>query len=156
MRSAMLTSATSRQAARPVSLVPLAAHDQEPQVSNRRHYANGGAVRRRSASSNHLADGTKWHSGGLAQRRKEFDNMKAIFMAAVLASALTLAPGAADARGCIKGAVAGGVAGHFAHHTFMGAIGGCVAGHYASKALRERQERQQQLAPAAPAAPPGQ
>jgi hypothetical protein len=77
--------------------------------------------------------------------------MKTIFMGAVLASALMLAPGAADAKGCIKGAVAGGVAGHFAHHTIMGALGGCVAGHYAAKALRERQERQrEQPAPLSP------
>jgi hypothetical protein len=73
--------------------------------------------------------------------------MKAIFMGAVLASALTLAPGAADAKGCIKGAVAGGVAGHFAHHTLMGAVTGCIAGHYGTKLLRERRARQQQQEP---------
>lgn len=68
--------------------------------------------------------------------------MKTIFMGAVLASALMVAPGAADAAGCIKGALAGGIAGHFAHHTLMGAVGGCVAGHYAAKKLRERPVRQ--------------
>jgi hypothetical protein len=89
----------------------------------------------------HLAHGTKAHVSELTQRRTEFDNMKAIFIGPVLAAALMVAPGAADA-GCVKGAVAGGVAGHFAHHTLLGAVGGCIAGHYAAKKLRQRAVRQ--------------
>jgi hypothetical protein len=72
--------------------------------------------------------------------------MKAIFMSAVLAGALMLTPGTADA-GCVKGAVAGGVAGHFAHHTVLGALGGCIAGHYAAKKLRGRGVRQPEPGP---------
>jgi hypothetical protein len=67
--------------------------------------------------------------------------MKAIFMGAVLATTLMVAPGAADAS-CLKGALAGGVAGHFAHHTLLGAVGGCIAGHYAAKKLHQREVRQ--------------
>jgi len=70
--------------------------------------------------------------------------MKAIFTGAVVAAALVVAPGAADAS-CLRGAVAGGIAGHFAHHTLLGAVGGCIAGHYAAKKLRHRAMR-----PAAP------
>jgi hypothetical protein len=68
--------------------------------------------------------------------------MKAIFMSAVMAGALIVAPGAADA-GCVTGAVAGAAAGHIAHHTLLGAVGGCIAGHYTAKKLRQRR----QLAP---------
>jgi hypothetical protein len=99
-----------------------------------------------------LANGTKAHVSGLSERRTEFDNMKAIFMGAVLAAALMVTPGAADA-GCIKGAVAGGVAGHFAHHTVIGAVGGCIAGHYAAKKLRERRQPAQVPGPASGQAP---
>jgi hypothetical protein len=67
--------------------------------------------------------------------------MKAIFTGPVVAAALMVAPGAANA-GCLKGAVAGGIAGHFAHHTLLGAAGGCIAGHYAAKKMRQRPMRQ--------------
>jgi hypothetical protein len=77
----------------------------------------------------------------LTERRTEFDNMKAIFTGTVVAAALMVVPGAADAS-CLRGAVAGGVAGHFAHHTLLGAAGGCIAGHYAAKKLRQRAVRQ--------------
>jgi hypothetical protein len=105
-----------------------------------------------AASSTILAYGTKAHVSELSERRTEFDDMKAIFMGAVLAAALIVTPGAADA-GCIKGAVAGGVAGHFAHHTVIGAIGGCIAGHYAAKKLRERRQSAQVPGPATGQAP---
>jgi hypothetical protein len=65
-------------------------------------------------------------------------------------AALTLAAGAADAKGCLKGAVVGGVAGHYAgHHGVIGAIAGCAYGRHHAK----EQERQQQ-GTATP--PPGQ
>jgi|ERR1700691_5365766 hypothetical protein len=64
-------------------------------------------------------------------------------------AALTLVPGAADAKGCLKGAVVGGVAGHYAgHHGVIGAIAGCAYGRHRAK----EQERQPQGA----AAPAGQ
>jgi outer membrane lipoprotein SlyB len=94
-----------------------------------------------NARVDHLAYGTKAHVRGLTERRREFDNMKAIFTGTVVAAALMTAPGAADAS-CLRGAVAGGVAGHFAHHTLLGAVGGCIAGHYAAKKMRQRAMRQ--------------
>jgi hypothetical protein len=67
--------------------------------------------------------------------------MKAIFTGPVVAVALMVTPGAADAS-CLRGAVAGGIAGHFAHHTLLGAVGGCIAGHFAAKKMRQRAVRQ--------------
>ena len=63
--------------------------------------------------------------------------------ATLLAAALLLGAGSAEAKGCIKGAVVGGVAGHFAHHhALLGAAGGCVVGHH----LATKHEREQRLA----------
>jgi hypothetical protein len=74
--------------------------------------------------------------------------MKAVLMCAMLASALMLASGAADAKGCIAGAIAGGVAAHMAGHSrLMGAVAGCVTAHYAHKAVRYRAERQRAQEP---------
>jgi len=76
--------------------------------------------------------------------------MKAIFIGAVLVSALTMMPVAADAKGCIKGAIAGGVAGHFTHHALTGAVAGCIAGHYAAK-LHQRAGQQGEVPEPGPA-----
>jgi hypothetical protein len=66
--------------------------------------------------------------------------MKAIATLFAVA-ALTLAAGAADAKGCLKGAVVGGVAGHYAgRHGVLGAAAGCLYGRHHAK----EQERQQQ------------
>jgi hypothetical protein len=64
------------------------------------------------------------------------------------ATALTLAAGAADAKGCLKGAAVGGVAGHYAgHHGVIGALAGCAYGRHRAK----EQARQQQDGTPAPA-----
>ncbi|MBN8988232.1 MAG: hypothetical protein J0H42_08300 [Rhizobiales bacterium] len=53
---------------------------------------------------------------------------------------LTLAAGAADAKGCLKGAVVGGVAGHYAgHHGVVGAIAGCAYGRHRANEQEKRQ-----------------
>ena len=66
----------------------------------------------------------------------------------LLAAALTLAAGSADAKGCLKGAVAGGVAGHYAgHHAVIGAIAGCAYARHRAK----EQDRQPQGDGQAPA-----
>src|SRR6202051_2251899 len=63
------------------------------------------------------------------------------------AAALPLAPGAADAKGCLKGAVVGGVAGHYAgHHGVIGAIAGCAYGRHRAN---EQERRQGQTPPPA-------
>jgi hypothetical protein len=71
--------------------------------------------------------------------------MKAIFMSAALAFALTagLTPVPVRAAGCLEGAAIGGVAGHFAgHHGLLGAGAGCFIGrHEANKHARERAEQ---------------
>jgi hypothetical protein len=61
-------------------------------------------------------------------------DMKTIFAGLVLAAALSLGAGQADAKGCIKGAVIGGVAGHYAgHHGLVGAAAGCLIGRHEAK-----------------------
>jgi hypothetical protein len=57
----------------------------------------------------------------------------------IAVTALMLAAGAADAKGCLKGAVVGGVAGHYAgHHGLVGAIAGCAYGrHRANEQARQ-------------------
>jgi hypothetical protein len=68
-------------------------------------------------------------------------------------AALTLAAGAADAKGCLKGAVVGGVAGHYAvHHGVLGAVAGCIYGRRHAK----EQARQQQGQGQAPGSAPGE
>jgi uncharacterized protein YcfJ len=90
--------------------------------------------------------------------------MKTTLMGAVLASALTLTSGAAEAKGCIKGAIAGGIAGHMTGHGGLkGAMVGCVTGYAIHKGQRYRAERQRaqetrqvsRQAPGSPAHGPG-
>jgi hypothetical protein len=63
--------------------------------------------------------------------------------ALIAVAALTLAAGAADAKGCLKGAVVGGVAGHYAgHHGLVGAIAGCAYGrHRANEQTRQQPDQ---------------
>jgi hypothetical protein len=66
--------------------------------------------------------------------------MKSLAIAAALLAAAILIPqGPADAKGCVKGAMVGGVAGHFVgHHGLLGAAAGCVIGHHeANKHARQ-------------------
>jgi hypothetical protein len=59
-------------------------------------------------------------------------------------AALTLATGAADAKGCLKGAVVGGVAGHYAgHHGVIGAVAGCAYGRHEANKQQDRQPQGQ-------------
>jgi hypothetical protein len=65
------------------------------------------------------------------------------------AAALTLAAGAADAKGCLKGAAVGGVAGHYAgHHGVVGAIAGCAYGRHRAKEQGRHPQDQGAPAPA--------
>jgi len=61
--------------------------------------------------------------------------------AALLLAGGLMAPGAAQAAGCLKGAVAGGLIGHYAgHHGLLGAGIGCLYEHHqAAKRANERQ-----------------
>ena len=62
---------------------------------------------------------------------------------------LTLAPAAAEAKGCIKGAVVGGIAGHIAGHGKVGVVAGCIIGrHEANK--RDAEKADQRTQPASP------
>ncbi len=65
------------------------------------------------------------------------------------ATALTLAAGAADAKGCLKGAVVGGVAGHYAgHHGVIGAVAGCAYGRHEANKDQARRQQEQGASPA--------
>lgn len=69
--------------------------------------------------------------------------MKAILTCSVLAFAIAVGAGPAEAKGCIKGAIMGGVAGHYArHHGLLGAAVGCAIGHHeATKHARDQDPR---------------
>jgi len=57
--------------------------------------------------------------------------MKITLTYAVLAFAMAVGAGTAEAKGCIKGAIVGGAAGHYAHHHgLLGAAVGCAIGHH--------------------------
>jgi hypothetical protein len=72
--------------------------------------------------------------------------------ALIAVAGLTLAAGAADAKGCLKGAVVGGVAGHYAgHHGLVGAVAGCAYGRH-----RAKEQARQQQDPGGTAPPAGQ
>ncbi len=68
--------------------------------------------------------------------------MRSIMLAGLFGLiALSGAPGAAEAKGCLKGAAVGGVTGHVAgHHGAVGAAAGCAVGHHEAS----KQERAQQ------------
>jgi hypothetical protein len=65
--------------------------------------------------------------------------------AALIAMAVALPLGSANAAGCLKGAVVGGVAGHYVgHHGLLGAGAGCLIGrHHANKTAREQSMQDQ-------------
>lgn len=57
--------------------------------------------------------------------------------------ALSGAPGAAEAKGCLKGAAVGGAAGHVAgHHGAVGAAAGCAVGHHEASKQQPAQQAQ--------------
>ena len=57
--------------------------------------------------------------------------------------ALSCAPGAAEAKGCLKGAAIGGLAGHEAgNHGAMGAAAGCAVGHHEASKQEKTQQSQ--------------
>jgi uncharacterized protein YcfJ len=72
--------------------------------------------------------------------------VKLLILGSVLLG-ITLAPAAAEAKGCIKGAVVGGVAGHLAGHGKVGAVAGCIIGHHEAN---KRNEKADQKAPPSP------
>ena len=55
--------------------------------------------------------------------------MKSLILATAIL-AVTLAPAAVEAKGCIKGAIVGGIAGHMAGHGKVGVVAGCIIGHH--------------------------
>lgn len=58
-------------------------------------------------------------------------NLKTVLCIGFTATALTMLPGLASAKGCLKGAAVGGVGGHVAgHHGLLGAVAGCAVGHH--------------------------
>lgn len=65
---------------------------------------------------------------------------KTSLVAALLVTCMAaVAPGAANAKGCLKGAAAGAVGGHFlGHHGLVGAAAGCAVGHHHAKVKREQ------------------
>jgi hypothetical protein len=68
----------------------------------------------------------------------------------IAVAALSLAAGAADAKGCLKGAAVGGVAGHYAgHHGLLGAAAGCLYGRHQAKEQARQQQDQGSTTPPA-------
>jgi hypothetical protein len=70
--------------------------------------------------------------------------MRAMMLAGLFGLvALSGAPGAVEAKGCLKGAAVGGVAGHVAgHHGALGAAAGCAVGHHEASKQDRAQEAQ--------------
>jgi uncharacterized protein YcfJ len=74
--------------------------------------------------------------------------MKPLILATAILG-LTLAPGAAEAKGCIKGAIVGGIAGHMAGHGKVGIVAGCIIGHHEAN-KRDAEKADQRTRPASP------